>query len=63
MILQQALGLGLIGFVVGKIADTAWGPAFPKYALLEPGDAVSGFAIVMVVCAIASTWRYARRSR
>jgi putative ABC transport system permease protein len=55
MILQQALGLGLIGFVVGKISATIWGPIFPKYVLLEPGDAVGGFVIVMVVCVLAST--------
>jgi putative ABC transport system permease protein len=55
MILQQALGLGLIGFAVGKIAATVWGPAFPRYVLLEPGDAVGGFIIVMVVCTLAST--------
>jgi putative ABC transport system permease protein len=55
MILQQAMGLGLIGFVVGKIAATLWGPAFPKYVLLEPADAVRALVIVMVVCALAST--------
>ncbi len=55
MILQQALGLGLIGFVVGKISATAWAPLFPKYVLLEPGDALRGFAAVMTICAIAST--------
>jgi putative ABC transport system permease protein len=55
MILQQALGLGLIGFVVGKIAATIWAPAFPKYVLLEGADALRGFIIVMVVCALAST--------
>lgn len=55
MILQQALGLGLIGFVVGKIAATIWGPAFPKYVLLLPGDALRGLAIVMAVCVLAST--------
>jgi len=55
MIVQQALGLGLIGFVVGKIAATIWGPAFPRYVLLEPGDAVRGFVIVMLVCSLAST--------
>jgi len=54
MILQQALGLGVIGFAVGKIAATVWGPAFPKYVLLLPADALRGFAIVMVVCALAS---------
>ena len=47
--------VGLIGFVVGKIAATLWGPAFPKYVLLLPSDAVSGFVIVMIVCALAST--------
>lgn len=55
MILQQALGLGLIGFVVGKIAATIWAPAFPKYVLLETADAVRALVIVMVVCALAST--------
>ena len=55
MILQQAVGLGLIGFAVGKIAATLWAPAFPKFVLLEPADAISGFVIVMVVCALAST--------
>jgi putative ABC transport system permease protein len=55
MILQQALGLGLIGFVIGKIAATLWGPLFPKYVLLLPEDSVRGFFIVMVVCMLAST--------
>ena len=55
MILQQAMGLGVIGFAVGKIAATLWAPAFPKFVLLLPTDALSGFAIVMVVCALAST--------
>ena len=55
MILQQALGLGLIGFLVGKVSATVWAPFFPKYVLLEPGDAVRGFVVVMVICALAST--------
>jgi len=55
MILQQAIGLGLIGFLVGKTAATVWAPFFPKYVLLEPGDAVRGFVVVMVICALAST--------
>jgi putative ABC transport system permease protein len=56
MILQQALGLGLIGFVVGKISATFWAPLFPKYVLLLPGDAITGFLLVMLMCAIASTF-------
>lgn len=55
MILQQALGLGLIGFAVGKVAATLWGPAFPKYVLLLPGDAVTGLVVTLVICALAST--------
>ena len=55
MILQQALGLGLIGFAVGKVAATVWAPVFPKYVLLETGDAVRGLAAVLVICALAST--------
>ena len=55
MILQQALGLGLIGFVVGKVSATFWAPIFPKYVLLETGDAARGLVAVMVICALAST--------
>jgi putative ABC transport system permease protein len=54
MIMQQAVGLGLIGFVVGKVAATFWAPFFPKYVLLEAGDAARGFAAVMVICVLAS---------
>lgn len=55
MILQQAMGLGLIGFMVGKTAATIWAPFFPKFVLLELGDAVRGFIVVMLICALAST--------
>lgn len=54
MIVQQALALGLIGFVVGKTAATFWAPAFPKYVLLEPGDALRGLAAVLLICVLAS---------
>jgi putative ABC transport system permease protein len=54
MIVQEALGLGIIGFLVGKFAATLWAPAFPKYVLLETGDALRAFALTLVVCALAS---------
>lgn len=54
MILQQAVGLGLIGFMVGKVAATLWAPVFPKYVLLESGDAVRGLITVVVICVLAS---------
>ena len=55
MILQQALGLGVIGFVIGKLAATAWAPIFPKFVLLQTGDALTGFLVTMLICALAST--------
>ena len=55
MILQQAMGLGVIGFIVGKAVATLWAPYFPKYVLLEPGDALRGFLAVMLICTLAST--------
>jgi len=54
MILQQALALGVIGFLVGRISAGLWGPAFPKYVLLLPQDAIGGFAIVLAICGLAS---------
>jgi putative ABC transport system permease protein len=54
MILQQALGLGLIGFIVGKIAASLWAPFFPKYVLLLPSDSILGFVAVMLICTVAS---------
>jgi len=54
MIMQQAVGLGVIGFVVGKISATFWAPMFPKYVLLEPGDALRGFIAVVIISVLAS---------
>ena len=54
MILQQAIALGIIGFVVGKITATFGAPYFPKYVLLEPRDSVAGFLAVVVICVLAS---------
>ena len=55
MILQQALGLGLIGFAVGKVAATIWAPLFPKFVLLLTQDAITGLITTIVICALAST--------
>ncbi|HET9452550.1 MAG TPA: FtsX-like permease family protein, partial [Aggregicoccus sp.] len=54
MILQQAMALGVIGFVVGKITATFWAPIFPKYVLLVPRDSATGFAAVLAICVLAS---------
>ena len=54
MILQQALVLGVIGFIVGKISATFAAPIFPKYVLLTPMDSVAGFFAVLGICVVAS---------
>lgn len=54
MILQQALGLGAIGIVVGKLAATLWAPVFPRNVLLETGDAARALVAVLVICVLAS---------
>ena len=54
LILQQAIALGLIGFVVGKITATLWAPIFPKYVLLEPLDSAAGFVAVILICVASS---------
>ncbi|MEZ5456861.1 MAG: ABC transporter permease [Lysobacteraceae bacterium] len=54
MILQQALVLGLLGFIVGKIAATFAAPWFPKYVLLMPKDSLVGLAAVLIICVLAS---------
>lgn len=54
MILQQAIVLGLIGFVVGKITATFAAPLFPKFVLLLSEDTMIGLVTVIVICALAS---------
>ncbi len=54
MILQQAIGLGLIGFVVGKVAATLWAPIFPRNIVLETGDAARAILAVLAICVLAS---------
>lgn len=54
MIMQQALVLGVIGFVVGKITATFAAPLFPKYVLLVPTDTVTGFFAVLAICVLSS---------
>ncbi len=54
MIVQQALVLGVIGFVVGKITATFAAPLFPKHVLLMPSDSIAGFFAVLAICMLAS---------
>ena len=54
MIVQQALALGVIGFVVGKITATLFAPVFPKYVLLIPFDSIVGFLALLLICILGS---------
>ncbi len=55
LIMQQSIALGLIGFVVGKIAATlVMAPIFPKYVLLEPLDSALGLIAVVIICVLSS---------
>lgn len=54
LIVQQALALGVIGFIVGKITATFAAPLFPKYVLLIPMDSMVGFVAVLGICVVAS---------
>lgn len=54
MVLQEALGLGLAGFVTGKVLATLWSPHFPRYVVLLGEDAVRGFVVTLAICTVAS---------
>jgi putative ABC transport system permease protein len=55
LIVQQAIGLGLISFTVGAVLINAAQGHFPRRVVLESGDAGALFVVVLVVCLIASS--------
>ncbi len=60
MILQQSLLLGVIGFAVGYLIITQTYAMYPRTVLLQTLDMVVLFAIVVVICVLASIlgiWR------
>ena len=54
MILLEAIGLGLIGFLIGKLAVTYWAPLFPKHVVLLPEDTLRALLITLFICILAS---------
>ncbi len=54
MILLEAIGLGLIGFLTGKLAVTYWAPLFPKHIVMLPEDTFRALLITLVICILAS---------
>ena len=54
LILQQALMMGVIGFVTGTTLVYLFNGRFPRRVEMLPADIVSLFGIVVVVCLLAS---------
>lgn len=54
LIVQQALGLGLISFAAGTVLVYLGHGYFPRRVLLEPADAATLFVVVLGVCLVAS---------
>jgi putative ABC transport system permease protein len=54
LIVQQALLMGVIGFIVGTILVYVFRGVFPRRVEMLPTDIVGLFAIVVVVCLAAS---------
>jgi len=54
MILQEAWGLGVLGFFIGKIAASLWAPLFPKRIEFIFTDSITAFLFTMFFCTLAS---------
>ena len=54
MIVQQAVALGLSGFLLGVALISSVKDYFPRRVVLQPEDGIALAAIVLVVCLIAS---------
>ncbi len=54
LIVQQALAMGVIGFVFGAILITLVKDNFPRRVILEPADGLALASVVLIVCVLAS---------
>ncbi|HET9904285.1 MAG TPA: ABC transporter permease [Xanthobacteraceae bacterium] len=54
MILQQALGLGVVGFAIGATLILNIKDYFPRRVVLEPDNVLALGAIVLAVCVLSS---------
>jgi putative ABC transport system permease protein len=55
LIVQQALSLGLVGFVVGLGLVLTFQPYFPRRLVLDPESVAAVFVITVVICLAASS--------
>jgi putative ABC transport system permease protein len=54
LILQQAIALGLSGFLLGAVLISSVKNYFPRRVVLQPEDGLALAAVVLVVCLVAS---------
>jgi putative ABC transport system permease protein len=54
LIVQQALAMGVIGFVLGAVLIASVAGYFPRRVILQPWDGVALGAVVAIVCLLAS---------
>jgi putative ABC transport system permease protein len=54
LIVQQALSMGVISFLVGAALINSAQGYFPRRLVLEPADAATLFGLVLLVCLLAS---------
>jgi putative ABC transport system permease protein len=54
LIVQQAMAMGVISFLVGAALINAGQNYFPRRVVLEPADAATLFGVVLLVCLLAS---------
>jgi len=54
LIVQQALAMGVIGFVFGAVLITSIKDYFPRRVILQPTDGLALASVVLIVCILAS---------
>lgn len=54
LIVQQALAMGVVGFVLGAVLIASAAGYFPRRVILQPWDGLALGAVVAVVCLLAS---------
>jgi putative ABC transport system permease protein len=56
LLLQQALAMGILGYIVGALLISATYEQFPRRVVLMPIDLGMLFVIVIGICLVASFW-------
>jgi len=54
MILQEAWGIGIIGYLIASVVSDLWVPIFPRYIAYSTDIRVFTFALTMGICTLAS---------